>query len=263
LFTRPPALVAFSLAGKVPDTRILPKARLICGDVGFAPYELPGSGELGRSIASVFSKGHDTVILENHGIVCSGSTLFEAFQRFETLDFCARLSIEARRVGTPHYLTEAQLAFIKGDSHPIPEFETESATSRERELRTMMVRLIRRAYDQMLFTSTEGTFSCRLEAGDFLITPYGVDRKLITREDIVLVKDGRREKGKTPSRSLTLHRKIYERHPKVNAILIAHRSRVRAWQNDREPSRLAQCGRAAPGIYPHFPIAATAAVAPP
>ena len=158
----PPALVAFSLAGEVPDTRILPKARLICGEVGFAPYELPGSEELGRSIASVFSRGHDTVVLENHGIVCSGATLFEAFQRFETLDFCARLSIKARRVGTPHALSEEQLAFIKGDSHLVPEFETEPASSRERELRTAMVRLIRRAYDQMLFTST-GVFENIIE----------------------------------------------------------------------------------------------------
>ena len=38
----PPALVAFSLAGKVPDTRILPKARVVCGDVGFAPVRPSG-----------------------------------------------------------------------------------------------------------------------------------------------------------------------------------------------------------------------------
>jgi len=231
----PPALVAFSLAGKVPDTRILPKARLICGDVGFAAYELPGSAALGEKIASVFRQGHDTVVLENHGIVCSGLSLFQAFQRFETLDFCARLSIEARRVGSPHILSDEQLAFSKSDSHLVPEFDPGPAPSRERELRTVMVRLIRRAYDQMLFTSTEGTFSCRLEANDFLITPYGVDRKAITREDIVLVREGMRERGKTPSRSLLLHRKIYERHPGVNAVLIAHPPNVMAYGVAHEP----------------------------
>ena len=230
----PPALVAFSLAGTVPDTRIIPKARLICGDVGFAPYELPGSDALGRSIAAVFARGHDTVVLENHGIVCSGSTLFEAFQRFETLDFCARLTIEAHRVGTPHALTEEQLGFSKGDSHLIDEFDPGPATSRERELRTMMVRLIRRAYDQTLFTSTEGTFSCRLDGDDLLITPYGIDRKRIEADDIVLISGGRRERGKTPSRSLTLHQKIYARH-RVNAILIAHPPSVMAYGVAHEP----------------------------
>jgi L-fuculose-phosphate aldolase len=231
----PPALVAFSLAGRVPDTRILPKARLICGDVGFAPYELPGSPELGTSIARVFADGHDTVVLENHGIVCAGGSLFEALQRFETLDFCARLSIEARRVGTPHVLSEEQLGFIKGNSHLLPEFDPGPASSVERELRTVMARLIRRAYDQMVFTSTDGTFSCRLDDQSFLITPYGVDRKHITREDVVLVRGGERERGKTPSRSLVLHQKIYERHPGINAVLIAHPPNVMAYGVAHEP----------------------------
>ncbi len=231
----PPALVAFSLAGEVPDTRILPNARLICGDVGFAPYELPGSTALGEAIASAFSQGYDTVILENHGIVCSGASLFEAFQRFETLDFCARLSIEARRVGEPHTLSDEQLGFIKGDSHLVAESDPGTASSRERELRTMMVRLIRRAYDQMLFTSTEGTFSCRLDDDALLITPYGVDRKRIGAEDIVLVRHGRRERGKVPSRSLQLHQKIYQRHADVAAVLIAHPPNVMAFGVAHEP----------------------------
>lgn len=231
----PPALVAFSLTGRVPDTRILPKARLVCGDVGFAPYELPGSAALGERIAGVFAEGHDTVVLENHGIVCAGTTLFEAFQRFETLDFCARLTIEARRVGTPHALSEEQLGYIKGSSHLVPEFDPDPASSRERELRTEMVRLIRRAYDHTLFTSTEGTFSCRLGEDDFLITPYGVDRKQIRREDVVLVRDGQRERGGIPSRSVLLHRQIYARHPTVKAVLIAHPPSVMAFGVAHEP----------------------------
>jgi L-fuculose-phosphate aldolase len=169
------------------------------------------------------------VVLENHGIVCSGSSLFEAFQRFETLDFCARLSIEARRIGTPHYLSNEQLGFIKGDSHMLPEFDPSPASSPERELRSVMVRLMRRAYDQMLFTSTEGTFSCRLDGGDMLITPYGVDRKRIEADDIVLVEKGQRERGKIPSRSLLLHQKIYQKHPAIRAVLIAHPPNVMAY----------------------------------
>jgi L-fuculose-phosphate aldolase len=231
----PPALVAFSLTGRVPDTRIIPKARLICGEVGFAPYELTGSSALGERIAGVLAQGHDTVVLENHGIVCVGETLLEAFQRFETLDFCARLTIDARRIGAPHTLSEEQLGFIKGNSHLVPEFDPEPASSRERELRTEMVRLIRRAYDQMLFTSTEGTFSCSLGNDGFLITPYGVDRKQIKREDIVLVQNGMRERGKIPSRSALLHREIYARHPSMKAVLIAHPPGVMAFGVAHEP----------------------------
>ena len=49
-----PALVAFSIVRKVPDTGIIPQARRICGRVGYAPYALPGSEVLGESIAEHF-----------------------------------------------------------------------------------------------------------------------------------------------------------------------------------------------------------------
>ena len=50
IHAHPPALVAFSIARQVPDTSIVPQARNICGEIGFAPYSCPGSEELGRKI---------------------------------------------------------------------------------------------------------------------------------------------------------------------------------------------------------------------
>ena len=49
----PVALVAFSICGQTPDTRLFTKARAVCGEVGFAPYALPGSNLLGERIAEV------------------------------------------------------------------------------------------------------------------------------------------------------------------------------------------------------------------
>ena len=40
------ALVAFSITGSVPDTRLFHKAHSVCGQPGFAPYALPGSQAL-------------------------------------------------------------------------------------------------------------------------------------------------------------------------------------------------------------------------
>jgi len=65
----PVALVAFSLVHRVPDTRLFHQARLVCGEAGFAPYELPGSLALGRNVAALFRQGFDCVLLENHGAV--------------------------------------------------------------------------------------------------------------------------------------------------------------------------------------------------
>jgi len=76
----PPALVSFSIARQTPDTRIIPQANRICGAVGYAPYALPGSEQLGTNIAATFAQGYDVVLLENHGIATGGTSLLEAFQ---------------------------------------------------------------------------------------------------------------------------------------------------------------------------------------
>ncbi len=47
LHAHPAALVAFSLVRTIPDTSIIPQAHAVCGAVGYAPYAMPGSEELG------------------------------------------------------------------------------------------------------------------------------------------------------------------------------------------------------------------------
>ncbi|KAB2822657.1 MAG: class II aldolase/adducin family protein, partial [Paludibacter sp.] len=57
IHAHPPGLVAFSIARQVPDTNIVPQARNICGEIGFAPYGCPGSVDLGEKIANEFRTG--------------------------------------------------------------------------------------------------------------------------------------------------------------------------------------------------------------
>lgn len=223
LHAHPPALVAFSIVGEIPDTHIIPNAQLVCGKIDVAKYDIPGSAGLGEKIADKFSEGSDVVMMENHGLVTLGTDLFQAFMRFETLDFCARLNIKAKRLGSVNSLTQEQLAIAYTKSHvQMNEFIPNMFTSKEKEARREMCELIHRAYKQQLFTSTQGTFSCRLDDDSFLITPYGVDRNYIEPADIVRIDNDMREAGKTPSRSVLLHRDIYEKHDDINAIIIAH-----------------------------------------
>ena len=230
LHAHPPALVSFSVVRKIPDTSLIPNAHLVCGEVGMAQYALPGSKELGDRIADVFKRGLNTVMLENHGIVVAGKDLFQAFMRFETLDFCARLEIRARRIGKPIPLKQDQLRQLEIKQHvEMDEFIPRTYSSSERESRHQICNLIHRGYDQMLFTSTQGTFSQRLSDESFIITPYKVDRKYIDEADIVRVEKGWREAGKMPSRSVNLHQMIYENHPKIRAVLIAHPPNIMAF----------------------------------
>jgi len=230
LHAHSPALVSFSIVRKLPDTKLIPNMNLICGEVGMAKYGLPGSAELGEKIAEVFKEGMNTVLLENHGVVVVGEDLFKAFMAFETLDFCARLEIKTRRIGTPVSLTPRYIEISRQKQHiEMEEFVPDSYSSKERKLRKEMCKLIQRAYDQKLFTSTQGTFSTRLDDNSFLITPYNVDRKYLDVDQIVRIESGKKEAGKTPSRSVLLHKHIYEKHPHINAVIIAHPPNIMAF----------------------------------
>ncbi len=230
LHAHPPALVAFSIVRQIPNTRLIPNAYVGCGKIAMAEYGLPGSEELGEKIAREFEKGCDIAVLENHGVVVGSDSLFNAFKAFETLDFCARLQIDASIIGMPKSLKEEeiQLKYTK-DHYEMPEYVPEVITSLEKETRKEMCNLVHRAYHQKLINATQGSFSRRLSEEQFIITPYNVDRKYLEVEDIVSICSGRREAGKVPSRSISLHQEIYRQHPEINAIIIAHPPNIMAY----------------------------------
>lgn len=225
----PPALVSFSIARQLPDTNIIPQAELICGGVGYAPYALPGSEQLGANIAATFAEGCNAVLLENHGIATAGADLLTAFQRLETLDFCARTLLKARVLGEYHTLDRAQIALARQQPPQLPTFVPDGHSSRERELRGQIIDMVGRACERYLMISTEGVVSARLDETSFLITPTGLDRRSWAIEDVVLIRNGAGEVGKHPSRSVLLHAEIYRRHPHVNAIMTAQSPHATAY----------------------------------
>jgi len=217
----PSALVSFSIVRKKPPTRIIPQARKICGRVGYAAYALPGSEKLGQNIALAFKEGFDSILMENHGVVCGGKSVLDAFHRFETLDFCARIAIKAKMLGGYNELNDEQLALLDHTKNYLVEFEPHNRTNQEKALRRHIIKIVRRAYDQQLMISTEGVISVRLQDDSFLITPVSKDRRLIDIYDVVLIQNRHRERGKLPSRAVLLHDRIYRDHPNIQAIISA------------------------------------------
>jgi L-fuculose-phosphate aldolase len=218
----PVALVAFSICRQMPDTRLFHQACFVCGQTGFAPYALPGSRQLGDNIAKSFQAGCDSVVLENHGVVVGGASLSHAFQRFEAFEFAAKTVIKGRQIGNVRYLTETQLDQARNRSVTLDPFEPEPPTADELELRRQLCLFLRRGCRQRLFISTEGSFSARLGADSFLITPTQQDREFLDVSDLVLVRGNRREHSKKASRSVFAHQALYRKHPHVNAIVFAH-----------------------------------------
>ncbi len=223
----PVALVAFSIAGQIPRTGLFPQARHVCGDVGFAPYALPGSQKLAENIADAFTESVNAVILENHGVVVGGTTLSDAYQRFETLEFLAKILIKAGHIGEVNSLSDSQFQMFQNRQVDVAGslHDGESSipmSSQEKELRRQLKEFVRRGCRQRLLISTEGSFSARLGEDSFLITPSQQDREQLDLGDFVRVAGDECEAGKTPSRASRAHQAIYRRYPEVQSIVFAH-----------------------------------------
>ncbi len=218
----PVALVAFSISGIIPNTRILAKTYAVCGEVGFAPYALPGSSLLGENIAKVFAEGFNCVLLENHGVAVGGRSFKEAFDRFETLEFSCRTSLKSRAMGVaPHCLTEEQLAKSLKRSIKLETFSPTLPTTKERAVRRELCEFVRRGYRQRLLISTEGSFSARVDQESFVITEHDTDRAIVESGNLALIRHGKHEEGKKPGEAMLIHETFYAKYPEIQSVVIA------------------------------------------
>ena len=223
LHAHSPGLVAFSIVRKKPNLSLLGNVHALCGDMPIAVYACPGSNKLGENIGEQFAKGYDVVLLENHGICICAENMFDAFKKFEACEYSANLEILASRLGTPRSLTTEQLTGYGTTDHlTMDSFAPYVPSSEELEVRRDMIKFIRRSYKQGLFTAMHGTYSARLSDGSFIITPYAKDRYYLSESDLVRIYGTKREIDKIPSRAVKAHAAIYEKHPEIKAVMLAH-----------------------------------------
>ena len=230
LHAHSPSLVAFSMIGKCPDPTLVPGSAEACGKVAFSRYDIPGSASLGKIIAAEFEKGADSVMMENHGAVMCGRTISEAFRRFETLDYIARIQINASGLNAP-------LIHRKGFPHHTdwPEFRPTSASPEECELRDQIVNFRHRAYRQRLLFSGSAFLSARLGSDDFLITPTNFDPMSMNAADMVRVCGGKREADKLPGTGAPYCRAFYNACDWVNAIIMTRPPNAMAFASTATP----------------------------
>jgi L-fuculose-phosphate aldolase len=139
------------------------------------------------------------------------------------LEMCCKVLIKAHTMGEPVYLSDGQLQLQSKSEVPVDSFEFDPSMMciREKELRNQCCQFIERGYRQRLLTTTTGTFSARIDKDTFLITPYPLDRHSVLPEELVVIRRGKKEFGKSPSRGLFAHKAIYDAHPDVGAIINA------------------------------------------
>ncbi|MDX9938927.1 MAG: class II aldolase/adducin family protein, partial [Sphaerochaetaceae bacterium] len=86
-----------------------------------------------------------------------------------------------------------------------------------------LVMIMDRIYRRGMTTTSGGNLSIRDEAGCVWITPAGIDKGSLTRQDIVCVlPDGTVKGAHKGSSELPFHLAIYEARPDLHAILHAH-----------------------------------------
>ena len=237
LHAHPTSLVAFAVAGRSPDSRLLPEAWRRNGSVPVTPWAESGSENQSAVVAGKFAEGAWSVVMGRHGMVCAGKTAADAFARFDTLEFAARAEFRARILGTPVPLTPAELSHehVSACSSIAPRSRPPHSESlQEHEAREAICSFMERGLKHRLFMPSMGTVSARIAPDAFLITPHPCDRPSLRPQDLVLVRAGVAEGERVPSRMTRLHEAIYLAHPGIGAVINASPLNVLAFSMCRQ-----------------------------
>jgi len=77
--------------------------------VPVAPYETYGTEELGAAAAETIGDQYNACLLENHGVLTVGETIEGAFETALIVEYCARIHYQARAIGEPTILPDAEV----------------------------------------------------------------------------------------------------------------------------------------------------------
>lgn len=212
LHAHPPVPVSFSIVRRIPQQNLV--CATVQGEISMAGYDVPGSEALGKKVCKVFASGQNIAMLENHGVCVVGSDMFEAFRRFELLNYSAELELAARRLGTPQP--------IPAEKHLRP---VQAPAADASDAAQALLKIARRCYRTGLFTAAQGSCSVRLPHGGFLLTPSDSDLALLETQDLLRVTPD----TETAQTAAQLHDAIYRAHPEIHAVITAQPPQLAAF----------------------------------
>lgn len=112
LHAHPPYSTALTLAGIPFPENIVPEILALLGEISTAPYAVPGTQDLAKSISEPI-KTHDAILLSNHSSLTVGRTLEQALIALERMEFAAQLYYLANNLGKIIPLPEAEIKRLK------------------------------------------------------------------------------------------------------------------------------------------------------
>ncbi len=108
IHSHPPHATAFAIADIELPTCIHPEAEVFLGPVKTAKYVTPGDTRLPESIKP-FIKESNTILLGNHGVVCYGPNLEDAYYKLEIVDAYARILLLTKQLGSVRPLDATEM----------------------------------------------------------------------------------------------------------------------------------------------------------
>lgn len=107
----PPKATAWSCSKERLKNNLCGEARYFLGDIVHVPYAMMGSEMLAKTVAGSMNHAY-TGLMNNHGAITLGKTLFEAYDRMEVLEFLAELQLTVKQTDEPRFLHDHELSEI-------------------------------------------------------------------------------------------------------------------------------------------------------
>ena len=104
----PPTATGFAAAGIPLDKPILCELVIGLGTIPVARYGTPGTSELTAALEPLV-RGHESILMANHGVVTYGPDLLTAFLRMETTEHFARVALITEVLGKQVLLSGGDL----------------------------------------------------------------------------------------------------------------------------------------------------------
>src|SRR5262245_16730470 len=100
----PPCATAYAAAGIPLNKALISEVVLALGCIPLAEYGTPGTPELSDQMRP-FITSYDALLLANHGVVTYGADLEDAFNRMDTVEHFAKISVYTRILGRERLLS--------------------------------------------------------------------------------------------------------------------------------------------------------------
>ncbi len=111
VFAHPVNATAFSVTDSIFDARTIPESYIFLRDVQRVPYGIQYQSD--GCIADFVSPESPAAILENDGILVTGTSVLDAFDRLEVLESTAEAVINARALGVVAAMPEGVIEELK------------------------------------------------------------------------------------------------------------------------------------------------------